>query len=111
VKIKNFNNLELKDVSHNSEVKRQRFLNKGDIPALTNFSRAYFEQGQQVESHAHKDMHEVFYVLNGQAKMTIDEQEYFIEKDDAIWIELGEFHKIEALSPLEVLYFGIEELV
>lgn len=109
MKVENFDQLALKNVAHKCDVKRQRFLEKGDIPFLTNFSRAFFGVGQKVEAHVHEDMHEVFFVLKGEAEMEVDGEVFEIKCNDAIWIEAGESHQIHALSPLELLYFGLEE--
>ncbi|MDD7985903.1 cupin domain-containing protein [Lentisphaera marina] len=109
MKISNFNDLQLENVAHKSDVKRQRFLHKGDMPALTNFSRAFFEAGQEVEEHVHHDMHEVFYVLSGEAEVTVDGEDYLVKSDDVFWVEAGESHQIKALTCLQILYFGIEE--
>ena len=108
MKISDFNNLEKENVSHNEDVKRQRFLHDGDLPGLTNFSRAFFEAGMQVEPHLHEDMNEVFYVLQGRGEIMVDLKSYKLSPGVSVVVEAGERHQILAETSLELLYFGLE---
>jgi quercetin dioxygenase-like cupin family protein len=56
--------------------------------------------GEEVQSidHLHKTMHEYFYLLQGQMKISIDGMIYELQKDDLIVVEPGERHHIPEKS-------------
>lgn len=96
-------------VSHDPDIKKQVFIDRGCIPQLMTFAKAVFLPGQEVENHTHKTMFEVFYILSGKAIFEISEEELIVEPGDCITIEPGEIHR--QANPfdeqVEWLYFGI----
>ena len=56
------------------------------------------EEIQRVE-HLHKTMHEYFYVLQGNMKISIDDDVIEMDKDDLVIVEPGERHYIVEKSP------------
>ena len=42
--------------------------------------------------HAHDDMEEVYYILNGKGKMVIGDDEFPVQAGDAFYVPFGEFH-------------------
>jgi len=52
------------------------------------FGHAVFTPGQEVETHVHKTMHEVFYITKGKAIFAINNKEYTVTKGDCITIEV-----------------------
>jgi quercetin dioxygenase-like cupin family protein len=102
--------LPVEGVSHDPDIAKQVMLRRGDVPHLTNFSRASLLPGQVARAHRHRDMFEVFFVESGAGTITIDGAERGLEAGVCIAIEPGEEHEIRnsGSTPLALLYFGIE---
>lgn len=96
-------------VSHNPVIKKRVLIANGEIPRLTNFSRAIFPAGEVAPVHNHSDMVEVFYIENGFAVMEVDGQDVQLPQGTCIVLEPGENHELKNLStePMVVLYFGL----
>lgn len=97
-------------VSHQPEIMKQVMLHKGDLPHLTNFSRARLAPGQIAKEHSHPDKYEVFFVELGHGVIKIEGAEYPLEPGIFVVTEPGERHEIINTGPsgLLLLYFGIE---
>ena len=56
--------------------------------------------------HSHDDMEEVYYVLSGEGKMVIGEDEFPIKAGDAFYVPFGEFHVTynTGIQPLAVVW-------
>jgi mannose-6-phosphate isomerase-like protein (cupin superfamily) len=96
-------------LSHNEDIKKKVFLEKGYIPQLMNFSSATFKPGQAVESHQHLTMFEVFYLISGSADFVVNQEKITLNAGDCITIEPGEVHSQHNPYNEDVvwLYFGI----
>jgi len=95
--------------SHDEDIKKKVFLEKGFIPQLMTFSSATLKPGQSVESHKHDTMFEVFYVQSGRADFLVNDKKITLSAGDCITIEPGEMHSQN--NPYNEdsvwLYFGI----
>ncbi|NJB37142.1 cupin domain-containing protein [Croceivirga sp. JEA036] len=102
--------LPLQEVSHDPDIKKKVFLNKGDIPHLMMFSTATFTPGQSVETHKHDTMTEVFYIQKGMAEFTVEGKKYILKQGHCITIEAGEWHSQKNPFDADVtwLYFGVD---
>ena len=98
-------------VSHNAKIEKRVMLRAGDIPHVTNFSRAVFPPGEVAVAHSHDDMHEVFYVQTGHASMTVNGAAFPIQEGDCIHVSPGDSHEIANTGDGELVlcYFGIED--
>ena len=109
MKLTKTSELPLQGVSHNPEILKKVFIEKGNIPNLMMFGSAVFKPGQEVSEHFHESMIEVFYVTSGKAKFVIEGEEYVAEKGDCVTIEVGERHAQS--NPFDEdmtwIYFGI----
>jgi len=87
-------------------------------PPSSSFSpHYYYYYYQMVQRHAHKTMHEVFFVEQGTAVFLVDEEHHVIEKGGFIHIPKGEPHSLLNLASgsednpegndLILLYFGV----
>jgi mannose-6-phosphate isomerase-like protein (cupin superfamily) len=103
-------NLPEEGVSHNPEIRKRVMLRRGDVPHVTNFSRSRLAPGQTARSHAHTDMHEVFYVESGSGLMRVDGEEFELEAGVCVAVSPGERHEITNTSAGELVlcYFGVE---
>jgi mannose-6-phosphate isomerase-like protein (cupin superfamily) len=97
-------------VSHDPEVKKRVLLRRGDVPRLTNFSRAVLLPGQSARAHAHEDMSEVFFVERGAGLMKVEGAEHPFAHGVCVAVEPGEEHEIVNTGDgeLVLLYFGVE---
>jgi mannose-6-phosphate isomerase-like protein (cupin superfamily) len=72
---------------------------------------ALLPTGKAFRAHYHQDMQEVFILLKGNAKMTVDKEQAEITKGDAVVVPIGSAHKMENIGTEDVEYvvFGITE--
>ncbi len=105
----NLKDIPVEGVSHNPEIKKQVMIRKGQIPRLTNFSRAVFKPGQKCDEHQHETMYEVYFVSAGSAKLKVNGKNYRMNKNDCVIIEPKELHSVEndGDEDLVLIYFGI----
>lgn len=96
-------------VSHNPEIKKKLFVEKGTVPKLMSFGKAIFTPGQGVGEHVHETMYEVFYITKGKARFIVNGKERNVQKGDCIVIEQGERHSQSNPydKDVEWIYFGI----
>ena len=109
MKITTLSQLPIESVSHNPAIKQQVMLRMGDLPHLTNFSQASFQPGQVAEAHAHKDMHEVFFVESGEGAIAIDNASYPLTPGTCIAVAPHESHEVTntGTEDLILTYFGL----
>ncbi len=56
--------------------------------------------------HSHDDMEEVYYILSGNGKMVVGEDEFPIQAGDAFYVPFGEYHVTynTGIQPLSILW-------
>ena len=56
--------------------------------------------------HAHDDMEEVYYILTGEGKMVVGDDEFTIKAGDAFYVPFGEFHVTynTGIQPMSILW-------
>ncbi len=56
--------------------------------------------------HAHDDMEEVYYILSGNGKMVVGDDEFSIKEGDAFYVPFGEYHVTynTGIQPLSILW-------
>ena len=98
-------------VSHNPAAKKQVWFRKGDLPPFTQIARVVVPPGEVLATHAHADMHELFIVLEGTARMAIDDHAHDLNPGDAIALTPGETHELSNPSrePLVFIVAGWAE--
>ncbi|MGY5354669.1 cupin domain-containing protein [Wenyingzhuangia sp. IMCC45467] len=110
MKLTHTNSLQEILTSHNSNVKKKVFIEKGEIPQLMMFGSATFKPGDKVEAHVHKTMYEVFYIQSGKIDFIVNGNKTTVTTGDCITIEPGESHAQENnyLEDVTWIYFGID---
>ena len=98
-------------VSHDASIHKRVLLRRGDVPRLTQLAQARFAPGQSASAHAHADMHEVFLVVSGLARFTVDGVAHALSSGSCIAIAPGERHEVSNVGEEELVltYFGVEE--
>lgn len=106
----NLSQLPDEGVSHNPEIRKKVMVRAGVVPHLTGFSRSALMPGQVARAHAHADMHEIFFVANGEGTISINDSKHAIGPGTCIVVEPGETHEISNSGQTELVlfYFGIE---
>lgn len=80
---------------------RQRMLKKDDLaPASITKLKTH-----DAQPHWHKKTHEYYYVLEGQGKIVIDDEDVAVQAGDCVWIKPGHMHHAE--GDLTSLIIGI----
>ena len=107
-KISSINGAPEEPVSHNPAAKKQVWFRKGDLPPFTQIARVVVPPGEVLTAHAHADMHELFIILEGTARMTVDDHPHDLNPGDAIALAPGETHELSNLSsePIVMLVAG-----
>lgn len=95
-------------VSHNPAAKKQVWFHKGDLPPFTQIARVVVPPGEVLAAHAHADMHELFIILEGTARMIVDGRPHDLKPGDAVALTPGENHELSNPSskPIVVLVAG-----
>lgn len=63
--------------------------------------------GESEVCHIHKGSAQFFYILDGEASMQINEQEFILESGDGIMVQSGEWHRIYCLKTPGVRFLVI----
>jgi len=96
-------------VNHASGMMRKVLLGEGDLPASVRLSYALFQPGQAVEPHRHEDVYEVFYLLSGQGRLSVERRSMAIAAGSCFVIEPNETHALSNDGDVDmaVIYFGL----
>lgn len=81
-------------VSHNPAAKKKVWFRKGELAPFTQIARVVVPPGEVLTSHAHADMHELFIILEGTARMIVDGYPHDLKTSDAIALTPGEAHEL-----------------
>jgi len=68
---------------------------------------ALLPKGRSFAPHYHEDMQEVFIIIRGKAKVTIDEETGSLYQGDAVVIPVGSVHKMENIGTEDVEYIVV----
>ncbi|HMP81055.1 MAG TPA: cupin domain-containing protein [Pirellulaceae bacterium] len=70
---------------------------------------SWLKSGQSFRSHYHQDMQEIFIITHGQTEMSIDGTNVSLAPGDAVIVDPGEIHSMQAVGDEDVFYvvFGI----
>ena len=111
MKLSSINSAPEEPVSHNPAAKKRVWFRKGDLPPFTQIARVSVPPGEVLSAHAHADMHELFIVLEGTARMVVDEAPHNLSEDDAIALAPGESHELSNRSHKQFVFLVVGWLV
>tara|TARA_X000001036_G_C20432876_1_gene705959 strand:+ start:430 stop:762 length:333 start_codon:yes stop_codon:yes gene_type:complete len=57
-------------------------------------SSTFLRAKQKTNGHTHKGQEEVYFFIDGEGEMQIDDHRFPVKKNDVICIEDGEFHRV-----------------
>lgn len=106
--LRSINSAPEESVSHNPGAKKQVWFRKDDLPPFTQIARVVVPPGEVLTAHAHADMHELFIILEGTARMIVDDHPHGLNPGDAIALAPGETHELSNPSnkPIVLLVAG-----
>jgi mannose-6-phosphate isomerase-like protein (cupin superfamily) len=104
VHLRSINGAPEQPVSHNPAAKKQVWFRKGELPPFTQIARVVVPPGEVLATHAHADMHELFIVLEGTARMIVDSRPHDLKAGDAIALAPGETHKLSNQSTEPIVF-------
>lgn len=108
MKLSSINSALEEPVSHNPAAKKRVWFRKGELPPFTQIAHVVVPPGQVHAAHAHADMHELFIMLEGTARMTVHGRPHDLRTGDALALAPGETHELSNSShePLSFLVAG-----
>lgn len=68
---------------------------------------ALLPKGRSFAPHYHEDMQEVFIIVRGKARITIDEETGSLNQGDAVVIPVGSVHEMENIGTEDVEYIFV----
>ena len=75
--------------------------------ALQMINWAKLPAGKTFRPHYHEDLQEIFVIMRGAARMTIDDETAELAAGDAVSIPVGTLHSMEALGREDVEYIAL----
>ena len=81
-----------------------------DSPYLMFLNEVYVEPGAVITAHQHEDMEEVFYFLEGEGLMQIEEEEQAVRPGDRIIVPMQAMHVLKNTSERQMKFicFGVK---
>ncbi|ATX82310.1 Cupin domain-containing protein [Mariprofundus ferrinatatus] len=97
-------------VSHDPDILKRVLLHESELPGSVRFSHATFTPGQKVAAHCHEDICEVFYILSGTCRFTVNGEAVDVREGSVIRIDAGEMHEVINVSNMDLtmIYFGLK---
>ena len=107
--------LSLKDIkvtlAHN-EIKRKLLVAPGDLDSkIQTVNYAWLEVGESFTPHKHDDCEELYFFLQGQGLMKINDKEFKVKKDDFVVVEVEEWHSLKNPNKKKLKFFTIRVLI
>jgi mannose-6-phosphate isomerase-like protein (cupin superfamily) len=79
-------------------------------PNEMRFNYFFYDEGDTVRRHYQKEQEELFYVVEGRARMEVGDEEFEIEEDDFVVVDSGPWRQIHALEDTEIFAVGAPNL-
>lgn len=109
MKYADLSQLTSKPNTHNPKIMKKVLIENGQIPRLTNLTRATFPPGELASTHSHADMYEIFLVEKGTGTAKINGKIYPLKEGTCITVEPHDRHEFinSSNKDLILLYLGI----
>jgi len=107
MQLSSINNASEEPVSHNPAAKKRVWFRKGELPPFTQIARVIVPPGEVLTAHAHGDMHELFIILEGTARMVVDGSVHQLSGGEAISLAPGESHELSNTSDGQLVFLVV----
>ena len=99
----------IETVSHDPELSKTVIAGGEFFQAIPQIATVVIAPGKGTSAHAHADMDEFFYIVNGSIEVVVSECTETLVTGEAILISAGEQHAFSNKSDTDVmmLYFGV----
>ncbi len=104
---KNLTLLNWVNTSHSGVFKKVCFLGEEFISNITQVAYTELKQGNEVNTHAHISMEEVFFLIEGTCEFKIQGESFLAQKQSIIRIPINQEHSLRAISNCKLFYFGV----
>ncbi len=95
-------------LAHN-EIKRKLLIKPNELKSkIQTVNYAWLEAGERFTPHKHDDCEELYFFLEGEGKMKINDNEFFVKKGDFIVVEIGEWHSVKNESNKKLIFFTLK---
>ncbi|MBS7642711.1 cupin domain-containing protein [Candidatus Bathyarchaeota archaeon] len=64
-------------------------------------------EGEKATLHTHESYEELYYIVEGEAKVRIGDEELTVSRGDIVYIPPGVTHNVEAISSLRIISFKV----
>ena len=68
---------------------------------------SFLPRGKSFRSHYHEDMQELFILVQGEARMTVDSEQSDLRKGDAGLVPIGSVHTMENVGKDDIVYIVV----
>ena len=68
---------------------------------------SFLPRGKSFRSHYHEDMQEIFILVQGEARMTVDNEKVDLHKGDAVLVPIGSIHIMENVGKNDIEYIVV----
>jgi len=68
---------------------------------------SFLPRGKSFRSHYHEDMQEIFILVQGEARMTVDNETVDLHKGDAVLVPIGSIHIMENVGEDDIEYIVV----
>jgi len=97
--------------AHN-QIKRKLLVAPGDLDSkIQTVNYAWLEAGESFTPHKHDDCEELYFFLQGEGLMKINDKEFKVKKDDFVIVEVEEWHSLKNPNKKKLVFFTIRILI
>jgi len=64
-------------------------------------------EGEKATLHTHESYEELYYIVEGEAKIRVGDEEINVSKGDIVYVPPGVSHNVEAISSLRIISFKV----
>ena len=110
--MKKFNAKDIPITLAHNQVPRKALIKVGDLKSkIQTINDACLEPGKGFAPHTHNDGEEIYYFLEGNGEMIINDKKFQVKKGDVVVVEVGESHSLKNPSANKLRFITIRVLI
>lgn len=110
--MKKFNAKDIPITLAHNQVPRKALIKSGDLKSkIQTINDAYLESGKGFTPHSHNDGEEIYYFLEGEGEMIINNQNFKVISGDVVVVGVGESHGLKNTSSKKLCFITIRVLI